>query len=138
MIGAILKIVRGVFPIIDKAVVDKDKARELKHELEMYALNLTEQELKAATQIIMAEAGGESWLQRNWRPITMLWFVGLVGAYWLGLAPDYLVNNPDVVEKLFGIVQVGIGGYVVGRSAEKITATWKEPELEKAKKGNDE
>lgn len=137
MIGGILKILGLFEKTIDKAVVDKDLARQLKFELQQQALNLDAEELRAATSIIVAEAGGESWLQRNWRPITMLWFVGLVGAYWLGLAPEYLVNNPKVVSDLFGIVQVGLGGYVVGRSAEKIANTWKEPELERARKGKE-
>lgn len=137
MIGGILKVIQSIFPVIDKAIVDKDKARELKQSLQLAVLNLSAQELDAATKIILAEAGGESWLQRNWRPLTMLWFVALVGAYWLGFAPDYLVNNPSVVSDLFGIVQVGLGGYVVGRSAEKIVDTWKAPDLEKAKKGKE-
>lgn len=138
MIGGILQIIKSVFPVIDKAIVDKDKARELKQALELAVINLSAQELDAATKIILAEAGGESWLQRNWRPLTMLWFVGLVGAYWLGLAPEYLINNPAVVGDLFGIVQVGLGGYVVGRTAEKVVSTWKAPELETAKKGKQE
>ncbi len=48
----------------------------------------------------------------------MLWFAGLVGAHWLGFTPP---NLPEaVVLKLLSIVQVGVGGYVVGRSAEKV------------------
>lgn len=134
MIGGILKIL-GLFDnVIDKAVVDKDLARQLKHDLKMSAVNMKTEELRSVTSIITAEAQGESWLQRNWRPLTMLWFVGLIGAYWLGLAPEYLVNSPETVQELFRIVQVGLGGYVIGRSAEKVVKTFKEPELEKARK----
>jgi|SRR5690606_14789918 len=135
MIGALIKLITGpAFGVIDKAVKDKDLAAKLKQELQLAFLTMDAKELESATAIILAEAGGESWLQRNWRPLTMLWFVGLVGAYWLGLAPDYLVANPQVVGDLFGIVQVGLGGYVVGRSAEKIMQTYKAPDLEAAKK----
>lgn len=73
------------------------------------------------TQAVTAEVGGESWLQRNWRPLLMLWFGALVGAHWLGMTPENL--NPGAVSQLMDIVQLGIGGYVIGRSAEKIVKT---------------
>jgi len=118
----IAQIIGAVFPAIadtiDKAVPDRDEARRLKAELHQRLLTLSSEELQAARDIIVAEASGHSWLQRNWRPSLMLWFAGLVGAHWLGwTAPN--LSDPVVI-KLLGIVQVGIGGYVVGRSAEKI------------------
>ena len=48
----------------------------------------------------------------------MLWFAGLVGAHWLGFTPENL--SQDTVNHLLTIVQVGVGGYVIGRSGEKI------------------
>lgn len=137
MLGGLLKAFGLFDKLIDKAVPDKDLREKLKADYRMAALTMQSKEFEAAASIVTAEAKGESWLQRNWRPLTMLWFVGLIGAYWLGLAPDYLVNNPETVQELFRIVQVGLGGYVVGRSAEKIVKTYKEPELEKAKKEKD-
>lgn len=90
------------------------KIRQVEAELEQTRL-----EVRGAA--VQAEASGESWLQRNWRPIMMLWFGVLVGGYWFGLTPP---NMPEsTVTALFDIVQIGIGGYVVGRSAEKITRT---------------
>lgn len=77
--------------------------------------------IEGRAQVVTAEADGEGWLQRNWRPLTMLWFAGLVGAHWLGLTPENL--DPAAVSQLMDIVQLGIGGYVIGRSAEKITKT---------------
>jgi hypothetical protein len=49
----------------------------------------------------------------------MLWFAGLVGAYWFGFTPENL--EPRSIDALFEIVKFGLTGYVVGRSAEKIT-----------------
>lgn len=71
--------------------------------------------------VVQAEASGESWLQRNWRPMVMLWFAGLVGGYWFGFTPDNL--SDATVAALFDIVQYGLSGYIVGRSAEKIAKT---------------
>lgn len=108
---------------IDRAVPDKDQAAKLKADITTQAMGMAESELKGAVQIITAEASGESWLQRNWRPILMLWFAGLVGAHWLGFTPENM--DVSVVNSLLDIVQVGIAGYVVGRSGEKIMKTYK-------------
>lgn len=110
--------------VIDKAVPDKTEAEKLKAQITLEAMKADNAELKAATDIILAEAKGESWLQRNWRPLLMLWFAGLVGAHWLGFTPPNLPES--VINSLLDIVQVGIGGYVLGRSGEKIVKAYKE------------
>ena len=80
---------------------------------------LEQTRLEVRGQAVQAEATGESWLQRNWRPSTMIWFSFLVGAYWFGYTPENL--SEEAVLSLFGLIKLGIGGYVIGRSAEKIT-----------------
>ena len=68
----------------------------------------------------MAEAGGKSWIQRSWRPVTMLTFVGIVLMRWFGLT----VAVPEAVEvELMSLIKIGLGGYVAGRSIEKVTET---------------
>lgn len=109
---------------IDKAFPDKTEANKLKAAVDQQLISLSAQELQSATAIITAEASGESWLQRNWRPLLMLWFAGLVGAHWLGYTPTNLPES--VVNNLLDIVQVGIGGYVLGRSAEKGVKAWRQ------------
>lgn len=73
--------------------------------------------MEKQAEIITAEAKGESWLQRNWRPGMMVWFGLLLGMYWFGLTPENL--SQDTIDKLFSLLQIGIGGYIIGRSAEK-------------------
>lgn len=117
---SIIQILTGpVAKIIEKAVKDKDLAEKIKHDVLTQMLDMDSQYLREASAIIQAEAESESWLTRSWRPITMLWFGILLGLYWFGLAPDYLIKNPDVVQQLFRLLQLGIGGYIVGRSVEK-------------------
>ena len=74
--------------------------------------------------IIIAEATGESWLQRNWRPILMLSIVAIVVNNYL-LYPYlklFFEAAPilDLPDKLWSLMQIGVGGYIVGRSGEKI------------------
>lgn len=74
--------------------------------------------LTAAAGIVQAEASSNHWLASVWRPIVMLVFAGLIVARWFGLAAPELSEAEYL--KLWSIVEFGLGGYVVGRSVEKI------------------
>ena len=124
--SAIIPAVVGIIgSAIDKAIPNKSEAEKLKAQITLAALNEGKTELENATKIITAEAQGESWLQRNWRPLLMLWFAGLIGAHWLGYTPANLPE--EQVIGLLDIVQVGVGGYVIGRTAEKVIKEYKKP-----------
>lgn len=79
--------------------------------------------------IIVAEAQGKRWLQNNWRPALMAIF-GLIVANNYILAP-YLgaMFGTNVVLDLppdmWALLKIGVGGYIVGRSAEKGLSIWK-------------
>lgn len=83
----------------------------------------------AAASIVLAEARGESWLQRNWRPLMMLVIVAIIANNYL-LYPYFVAFGLpgvmlDLPETLWELMKIGLGGYVVGRSAEKVTRAWK-------------
>lgn len=122
--GILGRIAAPILGIIDKSVPDKDLAQQLKAEVHMALLNEGAAELEASKSIIVAEAQSESWIARNWRPITMLTFTSLVVAKWLGFTAPGVSEEIELA--LLGIIQVGLGGYVVGRSAEKVAKVWKE------------
>lgn len=123
MIAALIGPIMGLIgKTIDKAVPDKNLAAQLKANMTSEVMEHAEAELKGAVSIILAEAQG-GWLQKNWRPMLMLWFAGLVGAHWLGFTPANL--GEAQVLALLDIVQVGIGGYVLGRTAEKVVTAYK-------------
>ena len=109
--------------ILDKILPDKQAAAEAKIKLMEVAQAGDLKELEQAGNIITAEAQSEHWLTANWRPITMLTFVGLIVAHWLGWTAPGLTE--DQVLSLLDIVKVGLGGYVIGRSAEKVAKEWK-------------
>jgi hypothetical protein len=69
--------------------------------------------------IIIAEAKG-NWLQRSWRPVLMLCF-GFIVMYVKFFAPLFGWQIPELENEFWNLLQLGIGGYVVGRSAEKIS-----------------
>lgn len=78
----------------------------------------------AQSKVIEAEATSESWLARNWRPFTMVVFVALVVNRWTGVTvllgiPQVMIPH-DVEMELWSVIKIGLGGYVAGRSLEKI------------------
>jgi hypothetical protein len=70
---------------------------------------------ESRAKIIEAEAKSEHWLTAIWRPVTMLTFLALCVGDSLGL-----LSSP-LRDEAWSLLQLGLGGYVVGRSAEKIT-----------------
>lgn len=116
-----------VFDVIDKAVEDKDQAAQLKAELQRRLIDQQDARLNAQMKVILAEATGESWLQRNWRPLLMTVIVVIVANNYL-LAP-YLGAifgvglHLALPEQLWNLMTLGVGGYIAGRSGEKIAGT---------------
>lgn len=109
--------------VVDKVAPDAGMAEQLKFEITKELISSDNKSLQTQADIIMSEATGESWLQRNWRPLVMIDFAILINAHWLGYTPENL-SEPQVLA-LLTIVKVGLGGYVVGRSAEKVMKEYK-------------
>lgn len=128
LISQILGTVAGpVFEIIDQAVEDKDQAVRLKNAVQQRLIDQQDARLNARMKVILAEATGESWLQRNWRPLLMIVIVAIVANNYL-LAP-YLGAmfgvglQLQLPEQLWDLMTLGVGGYIAGRSGEKIAGT---------------
>jgi len=97
--------------LINKFFPDADASQ--KRGLEMFLATFT-----AQAGIINTEAASQHWLAANWRPLLMLTFGALIVARWFGWAAPNLSEAEYL--KLWSIVELGIGGYVVGRSVEKV------------------
>jgi hypothetical protein len=123
VLGAVAPMVKTLFSTIDKTIDNKAEAEKIKQNIQQQLLSGQLKELEAQAKIITAEAKG-GWLQRNWRPLLMLTFAGLVVAHWFGFTAP---NIPESVQNsLLNIVLVGVGGYIAGRSGEKIMDKYKE------------
>lgn len=105
------QIVGSMFPDpTEKAKAEAEAMRQLlAHQGEIEA---------AAAKIIQTEAASTHWLAANWRPLTMITFTALIVARWMGwVAPN--LSEAEYL-KLWSIIEFGLGGYVVGRSVEKV------------------
>jgi len=92
---------------------------EMNKELNEYSKTIIQEQSK----IIQSEAKSDSWIAKNWRPITMLVFVFIVANNYIffpyislfGGSATTLQIPPD----MWDLLKLGLGGYVVGRSVEK-------------------
>ena len=113
-------VVKEVGKVIDNLFTSDEERLKAKNEVFKV---LQEQQLelqKLQTEIVLAEANG-NWLQRSWRPILMLSF-GFIVIYVKFVAPLFSLPIPPLENEFWNLLQLGIGGYVVGRSAEKIAS----------------
>ena len=70
-------------------------------------------------EVLVTELSGSK-LQRNWRPLVMLAFAAIV-VYAKFIAPAFGLPNAELEPDFWTLLEIGLGGYVVGRSLEKIT-----------------
>lgn len=134
-------VISPVLDIVDKAVTDKDQAASIKAELTKALITERSTSLDARMKVVLAEANGESWLQRNWRPLLMLVIVAIVGnnylvAPYLGAMFGVGLTLP-LPQSLWDLMTLGVGGYIAGQTAERGLATWQQGQVakEQAKAG---
>lgn len=132
MIGALLPVIGPLLGDVVKRVLpeDKDKRAEIEREINMALISNSAQIEQAAASVILAEAKSEHWITATWRPILMLTITAIVGWNYL-LAPlvelavrlivgDQIPLTIPLPDELWNLLMIGVGGYVVGRSAEKV------------------
>jgi len=125
LVGSIFKPAAELIDNLHTSEEEKLQAKQKMFEIQTEAFNKAEEYetklLDAKKTIITAEAQSQSWIARNWRPITMLTFLFLVVVDAFALLP-----NP-LAEEAWLLLQIGLGGYVAGRSVEKVTTLLKSP-----------
>ena len=121
--GLLNTIIGPVAGIIDKAVPDADLRRTLKQQIRAKLIEQESALIAAARDVLVAEAKGESWMQRNWRPATMLTFTAIIANNYL-IAPYVQAFGGvavvlDIPDGMWNLLTMGLGGYVIGRTLEK-------------------
>lgn len=127
----LLNLVPAIGKILNRIIPDPNEAKRIEAELTKEMMNSESELYKAAGSIITAEAKGESWMQRNWRPITMLAFVFIIANNYI-LAPyvqfiatlfgsGITLPTLSIPDGMWGLLQIGIGGYITSRGVEKVT-----------------
>ena len=121
----ILSLIGGAIKPITELVDSLHTSEEEKRELHVglvsvenkFAAEVLAYEAKITSlqaSVIMTEAKGDSWLQRSWRPITMLTFLSIIVMHYLGLLAF------PIAEQMWDLLKIGIGGYIGSRGVEKV------------------
>ena len=124
MLG-VTDLIAGVFKpaaeLVDKLHTSDDERLKAKgHLLDVQAAAMQRvfdyetSRIEGQQKIVAAEAQSEHFIVAAWRPITMLTFLALAVGDTFGLFATPLRDEA------WALLQLGIGGYVVGRSGEKI------------------
>jgi hypothetical protein len=113
-----------VADIVKEAIPDADKRVEAESKVRLALLENSQQLEASASQIILAEAKSEHWMAASWRPLLMMVITAIVAwNYLIGgiieaiIGRDILIPLPD---EMWTLLTVGVGGYTIGRSGEKI------------------
>jgi Holin of 3TMs, for gene-transfer release len=117
--------------ILDGYVKDQELRRKLQAELETSLVTHLGKSLELEQDIVLAEIKSENWLTANWRPILMVLlmaFLVLVGFVLpmfdlaIGRTIPYNPRWNSLPEGFWQFLSVGVGGYIGGRSLEKIAS----------------
>ena len=132
LVSTVAGLVKGpLSAIIDRYVSDLELRRKLKAELEQGLLEHLSKSAELQKDVILGEINSEHWLTACWRPLLMLALMGFLILVGLVIpAIDLLVGHPipyrprwnDLPAGFWDFLAVGMGGYIGGRSLEKITS----------------
>ncbi|WP_084407488.1 holin family protein [Maridesulfovibrio bastinii] len=121
-------VIGAIGKLFDDLFTSDEEREEAKLKLFQMYQNGDLTELDARIKVMLAEMNG-NWLQRSWRPILMLTIVAIVANNYL-LYPYlslFWTKAPEIVlpVELWELMKIGVGGYTVGRSAEKFADIWR-------------
>ena len=137
LIGGILSSLSGPLGTVAERYFDnKDDKDAFKNAVELEILKNRKSFDDLAGSIVLAEAKSQHWLTAAWRPFTMILFA-LVIAVNILIIPYIVipilwmfgVPVPEFMEvppQVWNLIQIGLGGYVAGRSGEKMVKMWKD------------
>jgi hypothetical protein len=107
--------------ILDETITTDKEKLEQKERISNLVLTKLTEVVSAQKEVLVTEMQGTK-LQRNWRPILMLCF-GFIVIYSKFIAVAFGLPNTLLEPQFWDLLSLGIGGYVVGRSVEKVADT---------------
>ena len=107
-------IVKDVGNVVDNLTTSTDEKSAAKAALSSIVLDALNKGMEMQADVLKTEMQG-NWLQRSWRPITMLTFTAIIVVGAFREIPFLESSSP-----YWNLIELGLGGYVIGRSVEKV------------------
>jgi len=120
IVKPVTELIDNLHTSVEEKLAMKVALTKLETEFGAKALDYEKSLLTARAEVINTETKSESTITRTWRPVTMLTFLGIVVWFVVGKAFGLPLPEEAFVNNVFGLIKLGLGGYVLGRSAEKV------------------
>ena len=109
--------IEAVGSIVDNVFTNDEEKSIAKKQLSEVVLKSLNDIAEVQGEVVKTELQG-NWLQKSWRPLTMLTMVVILVCKWFGLTNSEIPLELEI--ELMGLLKIGIGGYIAGRSVEKV------------------
>lgn len=128
--GSLIPILAPILgDLIKRLIPDGDKSLDVEKEIKLALLEHTDSLEALRGKVVLEEAKSSSWLTSTWRPLLMMVIVAIVAVNYLIFPVLNLFTGQelmiDLPIELWNLLQIGVGGYIVGRSGEKMVDRWK-------------
>lgn len=123
--GAATELVDATGNALDKLITNEPERLAARKEISEVILSRLSELASYQRDVLNTELQGTK-LQRNWRPLVMLAFAFIiVFHYFLQPLLGYWFAIPtiELPDRFWGLLELGLGGYVIGRSIEKVATT---------------
>ena len=115
--------------LVKRLIPDSDRAAEIDREVRLSLLEHADSIEEVRGRIILAEAQSTSWLTSTWRPLLMMVVVVILAMNYLVFPILGLIFGVDLMlelpAELWNLLTIGVGGYIVGRSGERMVQHWR-------------
>lgn len=127
--GALLTVLAPILgDVLKRVIPDSDKQIDIEREVKLALLEHTDSIEAVRGKIVLEEARSTSWLTSTWRPLLMMVMVTIIAMNYLFFPILQMVFGVEVAlelpAELWNLLTIGVGGYIVGRSGEKMVDNW--------------
>ncbi|WP_303181934.1 hypothetical protein [uncultured Butyricimonas sp.] len=113
--GVLQNVIRELGDIVNRLSVSSREKQKIQEEIQSLVYRYKSELVREQSAAVGDEMRG-NWLQRSWRPMVMLVLTLLVV---LGVFTESSMLSDT--SRFWDLLEIGIGGYVIGRSGETIT-----------------
>ena len=113
--GVLQNVIREIGDIVNRLSVSSKEKQKIQEEIQSLVYRYKSELVREQSGAVGEEARG-NWLQRSWRPIVMLAFALVILS---GMFMESTLLSDS--SRLWDLLEIGLGGYVIGRSGEKVT-----------------
>ena len=113
--GVLQNVIREIGDIVNRLSVSSREKQKIQEEIQSLVYRYKSELVREQSAAVGDEMRG-NWLQRSWRPMVMLVLTLLVV---LGVFTESSMLSDT--SRFWDLLEIGLGGYVIGRSGETIT-----------------